>query len=267
MTRGPRGALGQIWRVDVGPTSFALKEIFANPPDVAAELAFTRLADGVRLPASYPAHDGRFFIETPAGTWLRLYEWIDVRPVDPVLPEAVGMLFARLHRCAPATSDAEHSWYHEVSDATGWDGWIAPPDPASLVLCHRDLHPENLLADATGELVVLDWDNFGPADPSREIACGLFDWFHDGEPDFDAMARMYSAYIAEGGPGRIESPRDFTMLIAIRLNFIEVQRAIALDLSAKPTDREWASREVADTTRRLPTPAQLATALELLHSR
>ena len=65
---------------------------------------------------------------------------------------------------------------------------VAPADPAGLIVCHRDLHPENVLADAAGALVVVDWDNLGPAAPGRELARALFDWFCDGPTtDLDAV--------------------------------------------------------------------------------
>src|SRR3954471_7493074 len=44
---GPRGALGQVWRVETGSARYALKEIFAGPPSeavIGAELAFARRA-------------------------------------------------------------------------------------------------------------------------------------------------------------------------------------------------------------------------------
>ncbi|MET0457485.1 MAG: hypothetical protein ABW137_37115, partial [Mycobacterium sp.] len=56
VSQGPRGALGQIWRVDVGSTRYALKEIFDEPPtesSIRVELDFCgRAAElGVRMPA------------------------------------------------------------------------------------------------------------------------------------------------------------------------------------------------------------------------
>jgi hypothetical protein len=67
VSAGPRGALGQIWRLDVGPARYALKEIFAEPPSEAlieAELAFAERAAeaGVRLPASHPDREGRHLL-------------------------------------------------------------------------------------------------------------------------------------------------------------------------------------------------------------
>jgi Ser/Thr protein kinase RdoA (MazF antagonist) len=298
---GPRGALGQIWRLDVGPARYALKEIFAGPPSAAlieAELAIARRAAdaGVRLPASHPDRGGRYLFATPDGTWLRLYDWVDLRPVEPTgpaTPRQLGALLARLHRCAPAAATepdggAPDSWYHRVPAAHEWAAvrgsgaaWagrlddrlatlpelcaaVAPADPAGLIVCHRDLHPENIQADPAGALVVLDWDNLGPAAPARELARMLFDWFCEGPTaDLDAMREMYDAYVRAGGPGRITEAADFSMLLAGRLNFLLRQAGIALDPRAEQRHRDWALREIDEALRILPTPRQLADVLEL----
>jgi Ser/Thr protein kinase RdoA (MazF antagonist) len=299
---GPRGALGQIWRVDVagggrhgiagGAQRFALKEIFAEPPSeasISGELAFSAraIAAGVRVPLSHPDREGRYLITTPDGTWLRLYDWVDVRRVDvtaPGTPERLGVLLARLHLSGAVTSEPVDPWYETIPDPGDWAGLsipdvvlatipqlcaaVVPADPAGLIVCHRDLHPENVLAGpAGGGLVVLDWDNFGPAAPGRELACGLFDWFCDGGADLDAMGRMYDAYRNAGGPGRITEAADFSMLVAIRLNFLVLQARLSLDPATEPRHREWAQREVDDTLRILPRPRHLADVLELTRAR
>jgi Ser/Thr protein kinase RdoA (MazF antagonist) len=302
---GPRGALGQIWRLDVGPASYALKEIFAEPPSEAsieAELAFGRRAAeaGVRLPASHPDREGRHLLAAPGGTWLRLYDWVDLRPVEltaQATPRELGTLLARLHRCAPAAAvepggGPPDPWYDHVPAAHRWaeasasgEAWaarladrlttlpelcaaIAPADPAGLIVCHRDLHPENVLADPAGELVVVDWDNLGPAAPARELAGALFDWFCDGPTaDLDAMRGMYEAYVGAGGPGRITGPADFSMLLAGRLNFLLLQVGVAIEPRAERRHREWAEREIDEALRILPTPRQLAEVLELTRAR
>jgi Ser/Thr protein kinase RdoA (MazF antagonist) len=281
---GPRGALGQIWRIETGPHRYALKEIFFEPPTperIATELDFARRATaaGVRLPASHPDREGRYLVTAPDGTWLRLYEWVDMVPVAPADPAMLGALLARLHRCAPATTEPPATWYDRVPVLDAWAdarfagiraivpelyAMVEPTDLAQLIVCHRDLHPENVHSDHNGGLVVVDWDNVGPAMPSRELAHLLFDWFAD---DLDAMAQLYRAYTAEGGPGRITGPADFTMLIATRLNFVSLQAHIAADPRSAPRDREWAEREVEEMLPLVPTPRQLADVLSLVGGR
>jgi Ser/Thr protein kinase RdoA (MazF antagonist) len=299
---GPRGALGQIWRLEVGPARYALKEIFFEPPSealVAAELAFARRAAGagVRLPASHPDRDGRHLLTTPGGTWLRLYDWHDLRPVEltaPATPLVLGALLARLHRCGPvATAEPgggpPDPWYDRVPAPEAWTEvsasdapWaarladrlatlpelcaaIAPADAADLVVCHRDLHPENVLADPAGALVVVDWDNLGPAAPGRELARALFDWFCERtRADLGAVRAMYEAYVREGGPARVTGPADFSMLLATRLNFLLLQARVAIDPRAARRDREWAYREIDEALDILPTPRQLADVLALI---
>jgi Ser/Thr protein kinase RdoA (MazF antagonist) len=289
VSAGPRGALGQIWQVRTGPQRYALKEIFADPPSeavIAAELTFSQRAAeaGVRLPQSHSDRDGRYLHTTPGGRWLRLYDWIDLRPVDltaPATPDELGVLLARLHRCAPAATTRPSPWYESVPDMRDWDqvaaadarlrhnlatlpqlcAAVAPADLDRLILCHRDLHPENVLADPHGALVIIDWDNLGPAAPGRELARALFDWFSDPTADLDAMRTMYAAYVAEGGPGRIDEPADFTMLLACRLNFLLGQARVALDPQAEERHRAWAEREVDEALRILPTPRDLAAVL------
>ncbi|WP_327591160.1 phosphotransferase [Nonomuraea sp. NBC_00507] len=298
---GPRGALGQIWRLEVGPERYALKEIFAEPPSTAlidAELAFARRAAqaGVRLPASHADRDGRYLLTTPDGTWLRLYDWADLRPVEltaPATPTELGALLARLHRCAQPTAAEPDGrppdpWYDRVpatdelaklsASGAAWAARladllaivpelcaaVAPADPVGLLVCHRDLHPENVLADPAGGLVVVDWDNLGPAAPGRELARALFDWFCDNSvADLHAMRAMYEAYVRADGPGRITEPADFSMLVASRLNFLLVQARHALDPDTEPRHREWAEREIDEALRILPTPRQLADVLEM----
>ena len=299
VTAGARGARGQIWRIDVGSASYALKEIFEDPPSpelMAAELEFSRRAvgAGVRLPMSHADRDGQYVVASGRGGWLRLYDWVDLRPIDPAAPttpRALGSLLARLHRCAaPMSGEADGGapdpWYEDAPSVDEWARvaaadapWsdrladrvttlpelcaeVSPAASGELLMCHRDLHPENVLGDPAGALVVVDWDGLGPATASRELAAMLFDWFCDGPVvDLDAVRELYDAYISDGGPGRITALADFSMLLAGRLNFLLRQLQLALDPEAERRHRDWAEREIDEALRILPTSRQLAAVL------
>ncbi len=304
ITPGARGALGQVWRLVAGHQVYALKQVFAGTPstraEVEAEVAFAQraAAAGVRLPASHPDRNGRYVVPLPNGGWLRLYDWVDLQPADLAAAAGpLGVLLARLHQCAPA-ADREPGgappdrWYEVPPDRDGWrplvaaateagtswaprlaaaaDGLpslhatLSPADPAAMRLCHRDLHPGNLLIDGFGELVVVDWDDLGPAEPARELARTLVACFHDGEPDLASMRRAYRSYVEAGGPARLRSAADFTLLIASQLNFLILQVRVALDPTALPRDRNWAELEIDEGLRTLPTPNLLAAVLDAL---
>lgn len=301
VTPGSRGALGQMWKVSVNSERFALKEILDKPPPeslIAHEVDFARraAASGLRVAASIPDSDGRYLIATPVGSWLRCHEWIDLQPVDvtaPDTPGRLGTMLARLHSCAPAatvepdTGDPPDPWYSAVPARAEWtelrlDGapWAArlreliptfsemcadvtPPDSRRMVLCHRDLHPENVFLDAAGRLVVVDWDDFGPADPGQELARVLFDWFCDtSRLDLDAVRTTVEAYRAGGGPGRIVDAADYTLLLAHRLNFLLSQVRIALDPHRDRRRRDWADEEIDMMLQLMPTVEQLSLVLD-----
>jgi thiamine kinase-like enzyme len=170
-----------------------------------------------------------------------------------------------------AATRAARSWASRLAAAVdglaALDALLSPSDPASMRVCHRDLHPGNVLADRSGQLVVVDWDDLGPAEPARELARTLVACFHDGDPDLTSMRRAHRSYLEAGGPARLRSSADFTMLIASHLNFLHLQVRVALDPTALPRDRIWAEHEIDEGLRTLPTPALTTAVLDALLSR
>lgn len=235
------GRLGSIWRLDSDRGRFAVKESRVAPEaaEVAADAAHQAVfrKAGVPMPRLVPATDGAVLAEVE-GTLLRVYEWVDVAGEDRGLdPAAVGRLLAALHQVRIDTAEPVEDWYTTSLGTEGWATVVdelrsagAPfaerlaalvPDvldvetvlaaPGEVQVCHRDLWADNLRAGVDGGLVVLDWENAGPANPSHELGMVLFEYGLD-EPD--RWRALHSAYVDAGGPGRLREPSDFTMLVA-----------------------------------------------------
>ena len=236
-----RGEVGQVWRLTTSLGTWAVKEPFerqsadeANDDAAFQEAAF---ASGVSMPKVVRTTSGEVLAELESAT-VRVYEWVDLQQRDAMLdPAAVGRIIAAIHRVNYMGSNPVDPWYTDPIGAERWDDLIsqlaaagaefAEPLarqrdemvaleellewPSSLQTCHRDLFADNVLQTPSGPLCVIDWENSGLADPSQELGLVLFE-FGRGVPQ--RTRALYDAYINAGGPGRIERPGNFSMVIA-----------------------------------------------------
>jgi thiamine kinase-like enzyme len=213
--------------------------------------------------------EGRVFAAIE-GKQVRVYEWADLSDPDPCLdPTLVGAVLAAIHQVSvtePARSDA---WYHEPVGADRWDqmveqlreagasfadrladlrdelialeSWIEPPQV--LQTCHRDLWADNVLPTADGGVCVIDWENSGPADPSQELACVLFEF---ARADSGRARVLMDAYREAGGPGAVNRRGHFSMLIAQLGHITELAAADWLKPNPRSPDRADSSAWIGE---------------------
>jgi thiamine kinase-like enzyme len=101
--------------------------------------------------------------------------------------------------------------------------------------CHLDLDDSNLAWDDQGRLVILDWENSGPASPVSELAMVA------AEYGPDRALRLCDSYRDAGGPAVLGSPTDFATAVAVHGHLIEFYARRWLT-AADPEDRprsEW----------------------------
>jgi thiamine kinase-like enzyme len=187
-------------------------------------------------------------------------EWLDLLPENKALdPEEVGRLVARVHRVPFTGSRRTSAWSSDPVGAARWrelaaatreagapfadhlagyvDELVAleallDPLPADRT-CHRDLWADNVRGLRGGGLCVFDWDGCGPGSQSEELALVLFEY---GLGDPARHRTLHDAYRDAGGPGRVDSPRTFTTLIAQAGHLGEYQ--IRQWLAARPGSAE-----------------------------
>ena len=243
LSDGPvaRGKQGVVWRLDTADGSWAVKEPLrrSDEDEVRAATSFQEAAcaAGVPAPRVRRTTEGCVFA-TVDGRQVRVYEWVDLRAPDTGLdPAQVGAIVAAIHRVPATDSGPLHPWYHEPVGAERWDqlveqlreagapfagrlaglrdelvaleSWIEPPQ--LLRTCHRDLWADNVLPTADGGVCVIDWENSGPADPSQELGCVLFEF---ARADPGRVRALTGAYRNAGGPASVNRRGHFSMLIA-----------------------------------------------------
>ena len=273
-----RGEQGEVWRLETSSGSWAVKLLFEEPDplETLADAAYQDqvLRAGVPMPRVQRTVGGDV-LSRAGGSWVRVYEWVDVLEPDPELdPAAVGALVAAIHRVhSHSQVRPVDSWYAEPVGADRWDellaalevrgapfadalaelrdelvaleGLLAPP--RALQVCHRDLWADNVRGTATGALCVIDWENGGLADPNQELATILFEF---GLGDELRARALYDAYVGAGGPGRLEGAGDFSMLIAQLGHITEHACTRWLQPGASEAERARAADRVGEYTSR-----------------
>jgi Ser/Thr protein kinase RdoA (MazF antagonist) len=117
--------------------------------------------------------------------------------------------------------------------------------------CHLDLWSDNVRRTPGSGLCVIDFDNAGPADPSRELAMTVFEF---GRGDAVRQRRLYAAYLEAGGTGRLTARADFALTVA-QLHHIG-HRHLRMWLAAR--DSEGRARSLAGIEEFLGDPFLLA---------
>jgi len=243
LSDGPlaRGKQGLVWRLDTADGSWAVKMPFhpSDEDEVGVATAFheAAYAAGVPTPQVRRTTEGNVFAAI-AGRQVRVYEWVDLLAPDSRLdPARVGAVVAAIHRVPATDLSPLDPWYHEPVGADRWDllveqlveagapfagrladlrdelvaleSWIESPQ--MLQTCHRDLWADNVLPTAEGGVCVIDWEDSGPADPSQELGCVLFEF---ARADPGRIRALTDAYRQVGGPAMVNRRGHFSMLIA-----------------------------------------------------
>ena len=239
-----RGEIGEVRRLETERGSYAVKQAF-DPltTDEVAELetagAFHRTCWDAGIPAPEPmaaTHGG--VVAELGGEHGLADSWGALTDPDTGLdPAAVGELLARLHAVPAPPEGQVHEWFEAPIGRREWKGVLKASRAAgapyvdrlaelvprllevesiltpmsSVQTCHLDLWSDNLRRTTDGELCVIDFENAGPADPSRELAMVLFEF---GRGDAGRCRRLHDAYVAAGGPGRVTSREDVGLTVA-----------------------------------------------------
>ena len=292
MTPVARGALGQIWKLSGGGTTWAVKELLfgCDEEQVRREAALRDAAEelGISAPRLMPNRDGSHVTRLD-GSYVKLYDWVGGGEADRTDPEMLswcGQTLALLHRAGEGATETPNAWYEECPQEADWARllkevrqagveWseelgrfldtrmpelarhITPSGPDGLVTSHLDMQPPNVLVGPDGPTLI-DWDNAGVISAERELARVLYVWAGGNDFSTEAARRLTRAYADAGGPARITGLDSFSMLFATDLNFVYVQAECAIDPKVTPEQREFASRRVIDTLATLPDPTTVA---------
>lgn len=235
-----RGELGEIRRLETDHGAFAVKqELEASTHEAETSTAYHRLCweAGIPTPEPLRATEGGFTAQVD-GVPVRAYTWVELADPDPTLdPSAVGTLVARLHQVHHRwPTPAIDPWFEAPIGQVEWRRLLEAARVASapyaerlaelipgllaieetltpmrpVQTCHLDLWADNVRRSDGGPFVI-DFDNAGPGDPSREIAMVIFEF---GRGDPTRRRTLYDAYLEANGPGRVRGRADLGLAVA-----------------------------------------------------
>jgi aminoglycoside phosphotransferase (APT) family kinase protein len=205
------------------------------------------------------------------GGSFRVHEWVDLEPEGHVTTRELARTVAALHAADLPADPEPEPWFGRGVPAVQWDGlvaagraagepwaedlaaavpefgamaeWVTEDDPATLRMCHRDISTRNVRRTPAGEVVVLDWENCGPADPVRELAVLLV--VHAMVTDPGQAPLLYGAYCDLGGPARIRGLADFSAAARGQAELVRLYVEQALDDRLPAADRQFARERLA----------------------
>ncbi len=288
-TVAARGELGRIWRLATVNGTWAVKELFepGTEADAQADVAFqgAAIAAGVPMPHPVVTRAGTVLHEVDASdrrVTVRVFTWLDfVQPVRPAAANDAAAILGRLHALAYPDDGPLDPWFSEPVAPARWHELLASaertaapwaPTLAALVpalvagesiiaagrhrpaiRCHRDFNPENVALDAAGRIVVVDWENSGPAAPEQELASVLAEFV----PDPGGVRSFLDAYTAGGGPATLRDPSSFAMTLAFQSNLVAWYAERALDAGATDEDQARSVHWLGDIAAHVFTPARI----------
>ena len=295
-----RGLQGEVWRLTTTTGTWAVKETFGPITEDEArswgEFQEAARRAGVPAPPVRRTHDGRHLTRI-AGRSIRVHGWVDIDGPDTRLdPALVGAAVAKLHRVPVPAVGAPHWWYTEPVGAATWDELVdasrtagapfahrlaairddlvameltmTPMDPVQT--CHLDLWADNVRSAPDGAdrggagragLCIIDWDNSGPADPTRELALVLFEF---ARTDPARAATLEASYRDHGGPGRLRTTADFAMLAAQLGHIGAMHLRCWLDPASSRVERDRAEEGIEEFVGNPLTPTLVRELLDAL---
>jgi Ser/Thr protein kinase RdoA (MazF antagonist) len=187
--------------------------------DVAAQVRLARWLASEGFPVATPTADE----EVVEGVQVSLWEYIEADEGRPIDYRRLGELVARLHRVGPAQLRdvvelpfcGDAAWLaverrlDEAAaaglvegeglealrrESAALSGWEERARGEELVVCHGDVHPQNVLMRA-GEVVIIDWDAICLGPPAWDHA-PLMTWadrWGGAEETYSDFARGYGA--------------------------------------------------------------------------